>query len=84
MGSTLESALVFPVIILFIICLTVWPVHTVRNAYCDLSNGAEEIDERNVSDTGLCTEELNTFLSGVSDNYRMVYGGIFNGTEEEG
>ncbi|MBO4638060.1 MAG: hypothetical protein J5685_13070 [Clostridiales bacterium] len=83
MGSTLESALILPVIILVITGFVIWPLYTAQRSYRDFISGTDEIDQREPYGTDIDVEDLNTFLAGLSDNYRMVYGGVMNAVSEE-
>lgn len=81
MGSTFETAIVITAVIFVLTALIIVPA----DVYIDcrsLTNDA--IEDTGDGTDGLSSEQLNTLLTGLSENYRMIYGGITDELEEEG
>ena len=89
MGSTIETTIVFTLVLLLIAALITGPEKVCLTSIEDLRSGTEEIRfELEDSETASFTringveisdtspERLCTFLSGLSDNFRLIYGGI--------
>ena len=90
--STLETAIAFTVIITFLTFLIVCPEELALQSLEDVKAGGEEIgffiddsalmDSRTIggSDSyNTSPEKLCTYLTGISDNYRIIYGTIAGG-----
>lgn len=90
--STLETAIAFTVIITFLTFLIVCPEELALQSLEDVKAGGEEIgffiddsslmDSRTIGDSESCNtspEKLCTYLTGISDNYRIIYGTIAGG-----
>lgn len=90
--STLETAIAFTVIITFLTFLIVCPEELALRSIEDVKAGGEEIgfyiddsslmDSRNIGGSesyNTSPEKLCTYLTGISDNYRIVYGTIAGG-----
>lgn len=81
MGTTLESAVVIATVITVITMFIVIPASFCADTYSDYTQAREEIleEDRYISQEALCT-----FITGLSENYRMIYGGIRDaiGSEE--
>jgi hypothetical protein len=90
--STLETAIAFTVIITFLTFLIVCPEELALRSIEDVKAGGEEIgfyiDDSSLMDSraiggsesyNTSPEKLCTYLTGISDNYRIVYGTIAGG-----
>lgn len=90
--STLETAIAFTVIITFLTFLIVCPEELALRSIEDVKAGGEEIgfyiDDSSLMDSRIIggsesyntsPEKLCTYLTGISDNYRIVYGTIAGG-----
>lgn len=90
--STLETAIAFTVIIAFLTFLIVGPEQLALQCIEDVRSGEQEISFYILDDSLLeCAEiggtesyntspeKLCTFLTGISDNYRIIYGTIASG-----
>lgn len=80
MGTTLESAVVIAAVITVITMFIVVPASFCADTYSDFTEAEEEIleEDRDISQEALCT-----FLTGLSENYRMIYGGIRDALSDE-
>lgn len=87
MGSTLETAIVFSTVLFVLAALIVMPADLICGSVDDVSDGFEELvfhsgntDVVNSSVIGGtdCTdvspERVCTFLTGISQNFRMITG----------
>lgn len=85
--STLESAIVFSLILTLLSFIVTAPEATALEAFYDCKYGFEECefqneDNRLLSEKKIGTtlsydtspEKLCTYLTGLSDNFRLVYG----------
>jgi hypothetical protein len=85
--STLESAIVFSLILTLLTFLVTAPESTAIMAFDDCKNGFEEVSFQNQDKKLLIEkkigsavsydtspEKLCTYLTGLSDNFRLVYG----------
>ena len=90
--STLETAIAFTVIVTFLTFLIVCPEELALQSLEDVKAGGEEIgffiddsslmDSRTIGGSESCNtspEKLCTYLTGISDNYRIIYGTIAGG-----
>ncbi|MBR5359368.1 MAG: hypothetical protein IK123_00640 [Lachnospiraceae bacterium] len=90
--STLETAIAFTVIITFLTFLIVCPEEIALQCIDDVRYGDEEIcfyiDDSGLMDSeeiggnesyNTSPEKLCTYLTGVSDNYRIIYGTVVSG-----
>lgn len=80
MGSTLETAIVITAVLFVLTALVIVPAN-----YCIDCKISTDIACEDISDgaDGISSEQLNTLLTGLSENYRMIYGGISNELSEE-
>ena len=80
MGTTLESAVVISTVITVITAFVVVPASFCADTHSDYTQAKTEImeEERDISQEALCT-----FLTGLSENYRMIYGGIKDALDSE-
>ncbi len=90
--STLETAFAFTVIITFLTFLITGPEELVLDCIEDVKAGDEEIGFF-IDDSGLIDstdiggnvsyntspEKLCTYVTGISDNYRIIYGAVASG-----
>ena len=89
MGSTIESAIVFSLVLIVLSFLITGPEDICLDSLADCKNGMEEIsftlnddwiasfkrvDGVKISDCS--PERFCTYISGLSDCYRIVYGTI--------
>ena len=89
MGSTIETAIVFTLVLLIIVTLITGPERVCLDSIGDLKSGIRELEIEledsevaafyevngvNISDTS--PERICTFLTGISDNFRLIYGGL--------
>ncbi|MCR4688586.1 MAG: hypothetical protein K5745_03435 [Saccharofermentans sp.] len=92
--STLEAAISMSVILVFLTFLITGPETLAIDTFEEAIDGANEtryyLDDDGLMDSSVMdginvyntsAEKLNTYLTGISDNYRLVYG-IFADTEE--
>jgi len=96
MGSTLETAIIFTLCFVLLIFLIVSPISICADSVDMANDGNRELkyhlaDEEiiasrrigGVSNQSTSPERLNTFLAGVSENYRMIYGSLTEVANEE-
>jgi len=89
MGYTLETAIVFSLVLALIAFLITGPEQMAVDSFACAKYGIEEVsfmaddgalvEEDSIGDASsvnTAPERLCTFLSGVSDNYRLVYGTV--------
>ena len=81
MGSTFETAIVITAV-LFVVDLFI----IMRADVCIDCRGLtmDAIEDVGDGADGISSEQLNTLLTGLSENYRMIYGGVADALEEEG
>ncbi len=80
MGTTLESALVITAVIAVLVAFIIVPASFCADTVQDYKDAQEELYE----ERDLTQEELCTFLTGISENYRLIYGGLRDAVTEEG
>ena len=78
--STLETAIVFSCVLLVISGLIILPAELCVKASADADDAVTDIMEEGAD---VNPEELNTFLSGISDNYRIIYGALLGEVSDE-
>ena len=94
MGSTLETAIVFTAVITVLTAMLMMPADLVCESVDDVRFGFEELrfhsensdvlssdDVGGVSCNDISEERICTLLSGLSDNYRLIYGGVTDADE---
>ena len=94
--STLESAVAFSLILILLAFMITGPEAVALESYGQAKAGGNELffmemDKdlacRNYVDGSVCydtsPERLCTFLTGISDNFRIVYGAIYDLSQEE-
>lgn len=70
--STLESAICFTLIIFVLSLLILFPVDICADTLSDANESIEDVLD--TEDQYISPEQLNTFLTGISENYRIIYG----------
>lgn len=80
--STLETSVVFSAILLVLTGLIVLPARLCADTVEDINVAIADICYSDQE--ALSPERINTFLSGISDNYRIIYGTISGGLQDEG
>ena len=93
--SSLESAIAFSLIIVMLVFMISAPEKTALESFqCAKDGGNElfymerdkEVTYKNTVRGVVCydtaPEKLCTFLTGVSDNFRLIYGSVFDFSQE--
>lgn len=80
MGSTLETAIVISAVIFILTAFIIFPADVCVDCH---SLTVEAEDDINDGPDGISSEQLNTLLTGLSENYRMIYGGLSDAIDEE-
>lgn len=70
--STLETAIVFSAVMLVLCGLIVLPADLCAKTVIDVREAYEDITD--YPEDSISVEGLNTFLTGISENYRIIYG----------
>ncbi len=79
--STLESSIVISVVMLVLSALIIMPARLCAETMRDANAAIEDVLEE---DTDIISaERLNTFLTGLSENYRIIYGAIVQEVADE-
>lgn len=94
--STIESAVVFSLILILLTFMITGPEAVALDSFdCAKDGGNElfymerdrEVVYRNEVGGAVCydasPEKLCTYLTGISDNFRLVYGAVFDMAKEE-
>lgn len=94
--SALESAIVFSLIIVLLIFMITGPEAIALDSFeCAKDGGNElffmerdrEVVYENYVGGAVCydasPEKLCTYLTGISDNFRLIYGSVFEMSKEE-
>ena len=81
MGSTLETAIVITAVIFVLTALIIVPADVCATCAAETSSAIEDVGD---GTDGISAEQLNTLLTGLSENYRIIYGGIEDALSEEG
>ena len=89
--STLESAISFSLILIMLTFMITGPEAIALDSFeCARDGGNElffmecdrEVAHKNIVGGAVCydasPEKLSTFLSGISDNFRIIYGSVFD------
>lgn len=79
--STLETSIVITFVMLVLCGLIILPARLCADTVTDCRLAIEDVDEPD-SDT-MSAERLNTFLTGISENYRIIYGSIAEEVSED-
>ena len=80
MGSTLETAIVITAVIFVLTSLVIIPAEVCVDCRRSAVDAVEDISD---GTEGISSEQLNTLLTGLSENYRMIYGGVLDAISEE-
>lgn len=94
--STLEAAITFSLILIMITFMVTGPEKIALDSFECAKDGGNELfymeSDRDVMDKNIVggvycydtsPEKLCTYLSGVSDNFRLIYGAVFELGQEE-
>lgn len=94
--STLESAIAFSLILIVLAFMITAPESIALDSFECAKDGGNELfymeQDRGVADTNYVhgvscydtsPERLCTFLTGISDNFRIIYGSVFELAKEE-
>ena len=79
--STLETAVVFTAVMIVLSGLIVLPAHLCNDTLAEAQNAVEDVLSREEDD--MSPEGLNTFFTGISENYRMIYGALLGEVPDE-
>ncbi|MBP5180819.1 MAG: hypothetical protein J6127_05990 [Clostridiales bacterium] len=79
--STLETAVVFTAVMFVLSGLIVLPAHLCNDTLAEAQNAVEDVLSREEDD--MSPEGLNTFFTGISENYRMIYGALLGEVPDE-
>ena len=79
--STLESSIAISVVMLVLSALIIMPARLCAETLTDANDAIEDVLEED--DSVLSAERLNTFLTGLSENYRIIYGSIVEEVADE-
>ncbi len=82
MGSTLETSIVFTAVIVILSALIMWPFEFVKDSYGYMKECIEDPLMEDDSYSVMTVEEMNTILTGLSENYRMIIGGVKNAFDQ--
>ena len=78
--STLETTIVISAVMLVLTALIIFPARLCAEALNDAQAAIEDV----LTDDDLISpERLNTFLTGISENYRIIYGSIVEEVSDE-
>jgi hypothetical protein len=72
--NTLETAVVFTALMLVLSGLIVMPANLCNDTLFEAREAVDDVLQK--EDEEISQEGLNTFFTGVSENYRMIYGFI--------
>ena len=72
--SSLETAIVFSVVLTVLSGMIILPAKLCADTLTDARDAVTDILEPDIDI--LSPERLNTFLTGISENYRIIYGAI--------
>ena len=94
--STLESAITVSLILIMLVFMITGPEAIALDSFeCAKDGGNElffmerdrEVAHENIVSGAVCydasPEKLCTFLSGISDNFRIIYGSVFDLAQED-
>ncbi|MCQ2515644.1 MAG: hypothetical protein MJ094_02135 [Saccharofermentans sp.] len=71
--STIETAISITFVFVVLCALILMPISISSRALDDANISIEDVL---FEDEFLSSEQLNTFLTGISENYRIIYGSI--------
>lgn len=74
MGSTLETAIVFSSVLLIICAFILLPLNVCGSAFEDVKDASHELDD--YYDTSYNAQDFNFMVTGLSENYRLIYSNL--------
>jgi hypothetical protein len=78
--STLETTIVISAVMLVLSALIILPAQLCAEALTDVQDAIEDVLSE---DDLISPERLNTFFTGISENYRIIYGSIVGEVSDE-
>ena len=78
--STLETTIVITLVMLVLTGLIVLPAGLCADTITDAQEAIEDVLDE---DEMISPERLNTFFTGISENYRIIYGAIAGEVSDE-
>ena len=78
--STLETTIVISAVMLVLSALIILPAQLCAEALTDAQVAIEDVLSE---DDLISPERLNTFFTGISENYRIIYGSIVGEVSDE-
>ena len=78
--STLETTIVISAVMLVLSALIILPAQLCAEALTDAQDAIEDVLSE---DDLISPEPLNTFFTGISENYRIIYGSIVGEVSDE-
>ena len=78
--STLETTIVISAVMLVLSALIILPAQLCAEALTDAQDAIEDVLSE---DDLISPERLNTFFTGISENYRIIYGSIVGEVSNE-
>ena len=78
--STLETTIVISAVMLVLSALIILPAQLCAEALTDSQDAIEDVLSE---DDLISPERLNTFFTGISENYRIIYGSIVGEVSDE-
>lgn len=78
--STLETTIVISAVMLVLSALIILPAQLCAEALTDVQDAIEDVLSE---DDIISPERLNTFFTGISENYRIIYGSIVGEVSDE-
>jgi len=79
--SSLETAICYTVVLLVLSALILLPMKLCADTLFDANSAIEDVLDD--TDGFISAERLNTFLVGLSENYRIIYGTILGEADDE-
>ena len=78
--STLETTIIISAVMLVLSALIILPAQLCAEALTDAQEAIEDVLSE---DDLISPERLNTFFTGISENYRIIYGSIVGEVSDE-
>jgi len=79
--SSLETAIVFSVVLTVLSGMIIFPAELCADTLSDAREAITDVIEPDADI--ISPERLNTFLTGISENYRIIYGAIAGEVSDE-
>ena len=79
--SSLETAIVFSVVLTVLSGMIILPAQLCADTLSDAREAITDVIEPDADI--ISPERLNTFLTGISENYRIIYGAIAGEVSDE-